>query len=63
MIKGIALSRIEYGEIVKGKNSITVFEEGDEVNLPDDVFAPLELAKAVERMADQPAAPAEPPKQ
>lgn len=60
MTKGYALTTIEHGEIVKGKNAVSVFAPGDAVNLPDEVFAQLEAAKAVNREAPAPAEPVEP---
>lgn len=49
MAKGIAMSRIEHGAVGKdGKtNVVTVFNAGDTVDLPDEVFKPLLEAGAV----------------
>lgn len=49
MTKGYALTTIEHGEIVKGKNTVSVFAPGDAISLPDEVFAQLEAGKAVSR--------------
>lgn len=48
MAKGIALNRIEHGAVGKdGKNVVLVFNAGDMVDLPDDVFNTLLKAGAV----------------
>lgn len=43
----IAMSRIEHGEIVDGKNMVSTFEPGEVVDLAPDVLAGLAAVGAV----------------
>lgn len=57
MTKGLALTRIEHGKIVDKKNTVTVFQPGDAVDLPEEVFVTLEKGKAVRRDGEESPAP------